>query len=145
MQWEHLFITYAMQFVGVPYKFGGMSPMEGLDCSALVRLVLRSQGIWFDTPYTSQTLYAHFSKSENHVGVTPELGALVFYGNDNKGIDHVAMCLTREQHLEAAGGDHTTLTLAQAIERRAYVKLTPIRTQHRVAIFLPHYPFKPLP
>ena len=134
-----------MSLIGTPYKYGGLSPAEGLDCSSLVRLLLRGQGIDYGTAYTAQTLYEFFARNEHHVSTDAQLGALVFYGKSISDIDHVAMCLNRYLHVEAAGGNSTTTTLAAAIEAHAFVKLTPIRMSRRVAILMPEYPWKDAP
>lgn len=38
-------VASAMQHLGVPYRWGGTDPATGLDCSALVQLAMRENGI----------------------------------------------------------------------------------------------------
>jgi len=38
-------VAEAMRYLGVPYKYGGTSPVKGLDCSAFVQRVFASRGI----------------------------------------------------------------------------------------------------
>ncbi|MCX7642455.1 MAG: NlpC/P60 family protein [Armatimonadetes bacterium] len=38
-------VAEAMRYLGVPYKYGGTSPIRGLDCSAFVQRVFASRGI----------------------------------------------------------------------------------------------------
>lgn len=38
-------VSYAMQFVGIPYKWGGSSPKEGFDCSGFTAYVFGHFGI----------------------------------------------------------------------------------------------------
>jgi cell wall-associated NlpC family hydrolase len=38
-------VTYARHFLGIPYRYGGMSPRTGFDCSGLVRFVYSHFGI----------------------------------------------------------------------------------------------------
>ncbi len=128
---------YALRFVGVPYRWGGQNPLVGFDCSGLVRHLLHSQGVSTDSPGTAQALHTQF---QTLPCPRPTLGALVFYCDAHGVVDHVALCLTEHLQLEAAGGDHTTTSLQRAIEQDAFVRVTPIRSNH-VGIFRPAYPF----
>jgi len=38
-------VAEAMRYLGVPYKYGGTSPVKGLDCSAFVQKVFATRGI----------------------------------------------------------------------------------------------------
>jgi LysM repeat protein len=38
-------VAEAMKYLGVPYKYGGTSPVRGLDCSAFVQRVFAARGI----------------------------------------------------------------------------------------------------
>lgn len=38
-------VAEAMRYLGVPYRYGGTSPVKGLDCSAFVQKVFASRGI----------------------------------------------------------------------------------------------------
>ncbi len=38
-------VAEAMRYLGVPYRYGGTSPLRGLDCSAFVQRVFASRGI----------------------------------------------------------------------------------------------------
>jgi cell wall-associated NlpC family hydrolase len=135
-----LLYDYALKLVGTPYRWGGVNPMEGFDCSGLVRHLLHSQGIATNTPGNARTLYEEFS----HLPSSAQLGALVFYADSTGTVDHVALALNEHQHIEAAGGDHTTVNLARAIEQSAFVRVTPIRSNH-VGVYMPEYPFRSTP
>ncbi len=137
-----LLYDYALRFVGVPYRWGGTSPLTGFDCSGLVRLLLHSEGIETSNPGNALSLYRQF---QDRTVSVPRLGSLVFYSDNSGIVDHVAMALSEHQHIEAAGGDHTCVSIARAIELGAWVRVTPIREKNRVAIVMPPYPFLPTP
>lgn len=135
---EDIFFHYALSLCGIKYRWGGHSPLEGLDCSGLARLLLKSQGIHPDSAYTAQLLCNLFREKKVD---TCQLGTLVFYGNSIWDIEHVSIALNKYQQIEAAGGDHTTILLTDAIEKDAYVRITPIRTNLCQGYYLPEYPF----
>lgn len=91
-------------------------------------------------PGTAQQLYDYFFGA---VGDTcdPKFGALLFFGKSSKEITHVAFALSSTHMIEAAGGDHTTLTKELAAIKGAFVKIRPIR--HRsdfLSAVLPNWP-----
>ena len=135
---------YALKFVGIPYIWGGKS-FDGIDCSGLMKWLLLSGGVRLDGLPNTQQLYDFFSQPKNHSHQEPALGALVFYGQSKSQINHVALCLSKRVHIEAAGGDSTTLTLADAKLKRAFVRITPIRSTGLVGIYMPDYPELPCP
>ena len=48
-------VRYALDAVGIPYRWGGESPAMGFDCSGLVRWAYGHVGI--DLPHSSYALY----------------------------------------------------------------------------------------
>ena len=128
---------YAMRLVGIPYRWGGTNPMMGYDCSGLVRALLRAQGIKVNPPGNAAGLYEQFKQFETEV---IQLGSMIFYQDPIlHHVDHVAMALDSEYQIEAAGGDHTTLTLNDAIAKNAFVRVSKIRIANRKAILHPAY------
>ncbi len=85
---------YAMQFIGVPYVYGGSSPTTGFDCSGL-----------------TQYVYKHFGYNINRIsqyteGVRVEKanlkpGDLVFFNTQGSGISHVGMYIGDGQFIHA--------------------------------------------
>lgn len=78
---------YALQFVGNPYVWGGVSLTKGADCSGFVLSVYRKFGI----------ALPHSSVAQSKQGTTIKVseakpGDLIFYGN-GKRINHVAICI----------------------------------------------------
>ena len=135
---------YAMSFVGVPYRWGGETPMGGYDCSGLVQEILRSVGADPPGDQTANGLYQYF----NECGTLslPRLGALAFFGLKDVGprgkvsITHVGFCLDGLRMLEAGGGGSTTVNVDAAIRQKAFVRIRPV--SHRrdlVACLMPHY------
>jgi cell wall-associated NlpC family hydrolase len=133
-----ILLSYAMRFVGVPYKWGGDDPLLGIDCSGLVIELLQSQGILsrsYDS--TAQGLYQHLSVCKTD---KPCFGALVFFGRDIGKITHVGFSLDEKLMLEAGGGDSTTTTIGIAAAKNAFVKIRPILARHDLmAIVKPKY------
>jgi len=133
-----ILLAYAMRFVGVPYKWGGDDPLQGIDCSGLVIELLQSQGVLsrsFDS--TAQGLLNHFVSFKTN---TPSFGALVFFGKDATKVTHVGFAVDEKLMLEAGGGDSTTTTIGIAAAKNAFVKIRPILARHDfVAVVKPKY------
>lgn len=132
---NHL-VMYAFQFIGVPYKWGGDSPLVGLDCSGLVQVILKGAGIDPPGDQTAQALFDIFKDCENR----PQTGALSFYGMSPKNITHVGFCVSSYSMIEAGGGGRNTLTLSDAQRDNAFVRLSPINSRRDlVACLMPRY------
>lgn len=112
---------YAMSFAGVPYKWGGSNPVEGMDCSGYVQWLLKSVGMDPPADQTAQALYDHFESKSAH-GLR-QAGALAFYGKSVKEIIHVAFMIDPYRIMEAGGGDHLTLTREDAARKGACVRM----------------------
>jgi cell wall-associated NlpC family hydrolase len=77
-------VSLAMQYLGIPYTWGGASPATGFDCSGLVQYVYAQVGISLP----------HYTVSQwNYAGAVPvaknqlQPGDLVFFN----GLDHVGI------------------------------------------------------
>jgi cell wall-associated NlpC family hydrolase len=95
-------IDIADDYLGVPYKYGGTSPVTGFDCSGFVQHVFARQGV--SLPRTS--------RQQAQVGnsITPDwravsAGDLVMFA-DNGPISHVAIYVGRNRiiHSSSSGG-----------------------------------------
>lgn len=134
-------LSVGLSLLNTPYRWGGRAPNEGLDCNEIVQIILNAGGADLPGDQTAQQLFNYFSQPANHISQDPQLGALVFYGNAKSQISHVAWCVDRRRHIEAAGGDSTTRSFEDANRRGAFAKLTPIRFGLKLqGIFLPEYP-----
>lgn len=131
---------YAMQFVGIPYRWGGDDPIDGYDCSGLVQDILYSAGE--DPPYdqTAQGLYDWFSEKGRARFNTWGLGSLAFFGSSAKKITHIAFCLDEYRMLEAGRGGRRTKTKQDAVDQNAFVMVSLIRRRGDLVNMLkPHY------
>lgn len=117
-------IEYAKSFIGVPYKWGGETPIDGYDCSGFVQEILRSVGLDPIQDQTAQGLANHFF-SYGEVLKDPRAGCLVFFGQANIKITHVGFMLNRLQMIEAGGGGSKVTDKQSAIDSRAFVRVRP--------------------
>lgn len=84
--------SFALEAVGVPYRYGGESPESGLDCSGLVRWAYGRAGL--DVPHNSVALYGvgrRVAKSRL------EAGDVLFF----EGLGHVGLYLGEGQMVHA--------------------------------------------
>ena len=89
---------YARQFVGNPYRWGGVSLTKGADCSGFTLSVFKNYGVSLP----------HSSKAQANCGTRIDVsevqpGDLVFYGGKN--IHHVAMYIGNGQVVHAQSTD----------------------------------------
>lgn len=87
-------VTLAMQYLGIPYKWGGASPTTGFDCSGLVQYVYAQVGISLP----------HYTVAQwNYPGAVPvpknqlQPGDLVFFN----GLDHVGIYIGYGDFIDA--------------------------------------------
>lgn len=123
MQMIEQMIAYLTLMVGTPYIWGGNNPLKGFDCSGLICEGLRSVGA-IKADLGSQELFNHFKSK----GARSQLarGSLLFFGQSQNNITHVAIALDEKVMLEAGGGDRNCLTINDAILKNAFVRFRPI-------------------
>lgn len=131
---------YAMEHVGLPYRWGGDDPVHGYDCSGLVLELLKSVGVVepsFDT--TAEGLYNMFKAEHTEKS---GFGVLAFYGSQ-RGINHVAFCLNERECIEAGGGTHVVTSDDSAARNNAFIRIRPIRYRKDFVGFrYPKYPWR---
>ena len=88
--------SYAKEFVGNPYVWGGTSLTSGADCSGFVMSVYAHFGISLPHSSSAQSGYGHTVSLDN---LKP--GDLVFYGNGSS-INHVAIYIGNGQVVHAS-------------------------------------------
>jgi cell wall-associated NlpC family hydrolase len=85
-------VRFALDEVGVPYRWGGESPETGFDCSGLVRWAYGRVGV--DLPHNSYALYSTGRRvSESRM----EPGDILFF----EGLGHVGIYLGRGRMVHA--------------------------------------------
>ena len=79
-------ISYAKQFIGVPYKWGGSTP-SGFDCSGLVQYVYKHFGIGISRTTSTQINEGRaVGRNELQLGdlVFPSTGHVTLYVGNNQ-------------------------------------------------------------
>ncbi|MCC8138031.1 MAG: C40 family peptidase, partial [Clostridiales bacterium] len=89
--------SYALQFVGNPYVYGGTSLTSGADCSGFVQSVFAHFGI-----YLSRTAAAQSTNGTAVSTSSLQAGDLLFYSSSGSGIDHVAIYIGGGRIVHAA-------------------------------------------
>lgn len=135
-----LLCDYAMRFVGVPYKWGGSNPLEGMDCSQLVQVILRFAGEDPPGDQTAQDLFNYYSDGVKGRFNVFGPGSLAFFGEDARHVIHVGFCVDENRMIEAGGGGSNVVDLKTAIAKSAYVRGSLIRARTDfVTVIRPRY------
>jgi cell wall-associated NlpC family hydrolase len=105
----------ARQFLGLPYRWGGMSERRGLDCSGFVKVLFAKLNI--ELPRTSRE---QFDVGENVGADNLEPGDLLFFSSDGITPNHVGLYIgdNRFVHAEKKAG-HVIVT---TLNRPWYIK-----------------------
>lgn len=90
-------VNYALQFVGNPYVWGGISLTNGADCSGFIMQVMRHFGV--SMPHYSGS-QAQMGKPVKSSEMRP--GDLIFYAGSNGKVNHVALYIGNGQIVHAA-------------------------------------------
>lgn len=88
--------SYAQQFVGNPYRYGGNSLTSGIDCSGFTQQIMAKFGYSISRTSSSQSGDGRAVSTSNL-----RAGDLVFYGNGGS-IDHVALYIGGGQVVHAS-------------------------------------------
>jgi cell wall-associated NlpC family hydrolase len=85
-------VRYARRLLGVPYSYGGSSPLTGFDCSGFVRFVYQRFGVAL--PHSS---YADFNLGRGVSRASLRPGDLVFFN----GLGHVGLYIGAGRFIHA--------------------------------------------
>jgi murein DD-endopeptidase len=78
--------SHALKMLGKPYRYGGMSPSSGFDCSGLVHFSFRQVGV--SVPRSAEL---QLRASAPVRGAQLRRGDLLFFDQDGKKKSHVAI------------------------------------------------------
>jgi cell wall-associated NlpC family hydrolase len=88
----------ALALRGVPYRFGGVDPATGVDCSGLVRYVFLQHRL--ELPRTAAEQF-RVGEAVEREGMAA--GDLIFFSTVEPGPSHVGIALDRESFVHAPG------------------------------------------
>lgn len=92
-------LSRAMGLLGTPYRWGGVSPDSGFDCSGLVSYVFRT-ALGIELPRVSRDM-AKIANGQTIDRSALTAGDLVFFGRTGKRIDHVGIYVGEGRFLHA--------------------------------------------
>jgi len=120
MEVREKWIIYSKQFIGTPYKYGGLSK-EGIDCSGLI-YVTATEAIGLQLPRTVTALYS-FARIIPDSKKEP--GDLVFFKTVDARVSHVGIYMGKNQFIHAVSdGPNTGVIVSSLLEnywKNAYV------------------------
>jgi len=91
-------VSLSMELLGTTYRYGGNSPLTGLDCSGLVRFVYE-QAAGLNLPRSSREM-AHQGEQVDTRALLP--GDLLFFARPRHPISHVGIYVGDGQFIHAA-------------------------------------------
>jgi hypothetical protein len=108
----------AERFVGIPYRWGGDTVVEGMDCSGFTRAVYNLCGV--NIPRTSRE---QFKVGETVARDELQDGDLVFFGSSGEAINHVGIYVGggRFVHAPRRGDDIKVSALTEAYFEKKFI------------------------
>lgn len=102
----------ALTLLGTPYKFGGATLEEGLDCSSFVQLIFEAVGV--EVPRNARSQY---KIGEKIAKTDLQRGDLVFFKNTYRwGISHVGIYVGGGEFIHASAGKSRKVTVSNLSE-----------------------------
>lgn len=90
-------VNYAHSLIGIPYKFGGVSPKTGFDCSGLVMHVY-SKKAGISLPHNAKSISEHGRRIARK-DLRP--GDLVFYNTLGDDYSHVGVYIGKDKFIHS--------------------------------------------
>lgn len=111
---KSIFVEYGKQYIGRPYKRGGIGP-TAFDCSGLVYTVAR-EALGLQLPRTSLAIYKFSTIIED---TDRQVGDIVFFKTTSSGsISHCGIYVGDNSFLHAASdGPHTGVVISSLDEK----------------------------
>jgi len=91
-------VDFALQYVGYNYKYGGMSPSTGFDCSGFASYVFKNFGVTLTRNSAGQ--YKNDGTKISKDELAP--GDLLFFGS-GKSVNHVGIYMGNDEFVHASG------------------------------------------
>ena len=112
MTFAQKIVQDARQYLGVRYKWGGMNPKKGIDCSRFAQLVFQKHGI--QLPRVSGDQYDWALKHGRKVSIDQaQKGDLIFFRTRHRRIGHVGIIIDPRKHLfqqSSSGAGRNTIS-----------------------------------
>ena len=89
-------VTTALSFRGVPYQYGGSSPVTGFDCSGFVQYVFAQYGLRLPREVRDQ-----YREGEEIERDDVQAGDLIFFETVSRGASHVGLAIGGDQFVHA--------------------------------------------
>ncbi|WP_037586575.1 C40 family peptidase [Stenoxybacter acetivorans] len=123
----------AMGLLGVAYRFGGNSPISGLDCSGFMQYIFK-RSFKVNLPRTSREM-AKEGEAVSKEELQP--GDMVFFNTLGRGVSHVGMYIGKGRmiHAPRTGKDIEIVSIDSGYWAKKYVSAR--RVVHSTARFLP--------
>ncbi len=99
-----LMLSEAMDWVGVPYRFGGTT-RDGIDCSAFVRTAAASAEVALPRRSIEQAASGHPVEEKE---IAP--GDLLFFNTNGRGVSHVGMAIDSRRFVHASSSRGVTVS-----------------------------------
>ena len=123
---QTLLVLMAMQYVNSPYRWGKNGPNE-FDCSGFVLKTLHDVGVTLPD-MTSQNIYRWATEKKEFYSCEPDSDCLLFFGDSESHIKHVAIAINETHMIEAGGAGKNSLQMSDEDLARidARVRIKPI-------------------